>query len=116
MEEKREMNIETTKKEKSISNIVAEAIQAEMRKQELKGANKIKMTSENISLKKSNIDPADNYTKITQSKISLPSGGMVTKTVIHQKIETTSSNTNPMIYSFGQGSIEKSKLPIYKFS
>ena len=108
VQEKREMNIETTKKEKSISNIVAEAIQAEMRKQELKGANKIKMTSENISLKKSNIDPADNYTKITQSKISLPSGGMVTKTVIHQKIETTSSNTNPMIYSFGQGSIEKS--------
>ena len=116
IQEKKEINIDNTKKGKviSISNIVAEAIKSEMKSQEeLKGSQEIKMTSsENISLKKSKLDPSDNYTKITSSKISLQPLGerMVTKTVIHQKIETSSSNnTNPMVYSFGKGSLETSK-------
>ena len=103
------------KKEKaiSISNIVAEAIKSEMKSQEeLKGSQEIKInTKENISIKKSKLDPSDNYTKITSSKITQqPSGEkVITKTVVHQKIETSTSNENPMVYSFGQGSIETSK-------
>ena len=93
------------KKEKviSVSNIVAEAIKSEMKSQEeLKGSQDIK---------KSKLDPSDNYTKTTTSKINLqPSGERnITKTVIHQKIETSSSNENPMVYSFGQGSVKTSK-------
>ena len=57
------------KKEKviSISNIVAEAIKSEMKSQEeLKGSQEIKInTKENILIKKSKLDPSDNYTKIT---------------------------------------------------
>ena len=103
------------KKEKviSISNIVAEAIKSEMKSQEeLKGSQEIKInTKENISIKKSKLDPSDNYTKITSSKITQqPSGEkVITKTVVHQKIETSTSNENPMVFSFGQGSIETSK-------
>ena len=80
--------------------------------EELKGSQEIKInTKENISIKKSKLDPSDNYTKITSSKITQqPSGEkVITKTLVHQKIETSTSNENPMVYSFGQGSIETSK-------
>ena len=111
IQEKKEINIENAQKEKKISNIIVEAIKSELESQELKSSQEMKINSENIILKKSKLDPVDNYTKITSTKISVhPSGErVVTKTEIHQKTETISSKDNPMMYSFGKGSVENIK-------
>jgi len=111
IQEKKEINIENAQKEKKISNIIVEAIKSELESQELKSSQEMKINSENIILKKSKLDPVDNYTKITSTKISVhPSGErVVTKTEIHQKTETISSKDNPMMYSFGKGSLENIK-------
>ena len=111
IQEKKEINIENVQKEKKISNIIVEAIKSELESQELKSSQEMKINSENIILKKSKLDPVDNYNKITSTKISVhPSGErVVTKTEIHQKTETISSKDNPMMYSFGKGSVENIK-------
>ena len=111
IQEKKGINIENAQKEKKISNIIVEAIKSELESQELKSSQEMKINSENIILKKSKLDPVDNYTKITSTKISVhPSGErVVTKTEIHQKTETISSKDNPMMYSFGKGSVENIK-------
>ena len=111
IQEKKEINIENAQKEKKISNIIVDAIKSELESQELKASQEMKINSENINLKKSKLDPVDNYSKVTSTKISVhPSGErVVTKTEIHQKIETISSKDNPMMYSFGKGSVENIK-------
>ena len=131
-----EKKAEIIKEGKRVSEIVAEAIQEEMKRQELKEIEKKQKGKEdkynlmvNAYTKQVKENPPDNYYKFATnklniipkvSKLQLHPVQTISKTVqtqtisqvqtsAQQKIEET-SNANPMMYSFGQGSVEEARL------
>ena len=136
LKEEHEKQTEIKQEGKRVSEIVAEAIQEEMKRQELKEKElrqKGKEDKYNLMVNayskhlKENLP--DNYYKFATNKLNIiPKVSEVqshpvqsqasaqtqtltqTQTITQQKIEET-SNTNPMMYSFGQGSAEETHLP-----
>ena len=124
---------EVKKEGKTVSEIVAEAIQEEMQRQELNERElkqKVKVKEDNkynsmvnAYTKHLKENPTDNYNRFATNKLNLipkvtdiqsQSGQKLSRTIqtqiiTQQKMEENTT-TNPMTYSFGQGSVEGSHL------
>ena len=104
-----EINVETKQKPKTLSQIVANAIKAEMKEQELKNEEEVNMAKKQLI--KSRADPNDSINKVASNKINIQSSQgqkVITKTLYQQQNVQTEVVINPMLYSFGQRSVENS--------
>ena len=132
----REKKPEIKQEGKKVSEIVAEAIQQEMKRQELKERElrqKGKEDKYNLMInaysKHLKENPPDNYNKFATNKLNIipkvsevqshpvqtTSKTVQTQTITQSQTSTQQQfeeapNPNPMMYSFGQGSVEESHL------
>ena len=105
-----EIKVETKQKTKTLSQIVANAIKDEMKEQEMKNEHDIKLARKQLI--KSRADPTDSINKLTSTKVNIQSSqssqGQKVVTKTYQQNIQTDVTINPMLYSFGQGSVENS--------
>ena len=107
-----EIKVETKQKTKTLSQIVSNTIKAEMKEQEMKNEHEINMASKQLI--KSRADPSDSINKLSSNKVNIQSSqssqGQKVVTKTYQQNVQTEVVINPMLYSFGQGSVENSNF------